>query len=160
MVSTIQELQNVLSAKHLKFKAKYAINGTLACAMQWGDIDTESVQKKVAKAFRPIKDAVDRIPGITRGSRYGPFRASFETIVTKIFPLLVSNHEALQYWIDQWDREHPADESTPVEIQPGSLTVSRPLSNAINNESAIVQHFSFVFDIKDRLKLKSDFVVT
>ena len=114
----LQSFQEALGAKDLQVGGEYAIHGTIAHAMNWGDIKNESVQRKISRALQPVKEPMQNMTGITKGSRWSPSRATLETIVTKIFPLLVPKHPTLQYWIDMWHRDHPQDDSTHRSVSP------------------------------------------
>lgn len=102
MESRRQAFRGTLDAKGLKIGTEYVLNGTIAHALQWGDKGIDQLQKRIAQVLKPVKDSIYGIPGFKKGSRYGPGRASLETIMTKIFPLFVPQYPTLQYYVDMW----------------------------------------------------------
>ena len=110
METDMHSFETALIAKNLKVGDLYAINGTLAYALKW-NCGKDGLRKKASRAFEPVNEAFERLSGITRVGRGNRLCATLETIVTKIFPLLVREHSTLQYYIDVWYRDYPQDDS-------------------------------------------------
>lgn len=148
----MQSFEEALIAKSLQLDNQYAINGTLAHAMRWkGDNDT--IRKKVTRAFEPVKESIQRLSDITRGGRGGRLYAPLESIITKIFPLIVSKHRVLQYYIDLWYHDHPQDDSMQRPQENRSVSPASSTSMAVTNRDTINVKILSILLIQKQLKL-------
>lgn len=122
---------------------QYAINGTLAHAMRWKG-NGECIRKKASRAFEPVKESFQRLSEINRGGQGGRLCATLETIVTKIFPLLVPTNPTLQYYIDLWHRDHHLQNQTTNQTdvdQPHVVDSDTTPRDVFISENAIVSSF-------------------
>ena len=155
----MRSFEAALKANDLEVGDLYAINGTLAHALRW-NCGKDSIRKKASRAFEPVNEAFARLSGITRVGRGNRLCATLETIVTKIFPLLVREHSRLQYYIDVWHRDHHQDGSTqqPRDNQSASPLTTRLTLDAASDEVTSVKKFIISLDSK-MLKLKIHYPV-
>ena len=88
----------------------FHLKAVIAKCLSLGSINEARVDKKVSGIMQFAKIEISRLTKANGGGK--PRRATLETIMTKVFPLLVSKYPTLRYYIDLWHRDHPQDDST------------------------------------------------
>ena len=138
MESKLQSFQESLNAKNLNNGDQYRVNGVLSYVLNWRGND-ETTRKNAVRVLKPVRTALQRVPGVTNDARGGRLRATLEVILTKIFPLLVPKHPGLQYYVDMWKN---AEETGPS-VDPMQISISTTEYVTFHGETShpcIVRH--------------------
>ena len=128
----MQSFQEALNRRNVNTGDQYAVNKTLAHALNWRGKD-ETIRKNTVRVLKPVRNSLQRIPGITGDARGGRLHASLETIITRIFPLLVTSHPKLRYWIEMWNRDHPENEARHEDRSDSVDTIQPPQNSEIGD---------------------------
>lgn len=104
-------IQNGYSSQHKTHGVVFNVGAVLAdCLFAGESVKEKTTQNKIADALAPFRAEIDAI-AIRSGGGH-PRRATLETIVTMIFPLLARRkYPTLQYYIDLWKDDQPQDNS-------------------------------------------------